>query len=107
MMEAVWDFLWAALPWIAMGLLLAAYFAGCADRKQGDASSDYAAEGMDYGMCLGLCLFTALGKNIGLGLSAGMLIGLLVGSRVRKKGHSDDEADARHAKENLAPERKE
>ena len=85
-MENVFDFLRAALPWIAMGLLLAVYFVRSAGKKkEEDRSADYAAEGMGLGMCLGLCLFTALGQNIGLGLSVGMLIGLAVGSSIKKK----------------------
>ena len=83
-MENVFDFLRAALPWIAMGLLLAVFFARSA-RKEKEQTANYAAEGMGLGMCLGLCLFTALGQNIGLGLSVGMLIGLAVGSSIKKK----------------------
>ena len=86
MMEAVIRFLRAALPWIAMGLLLAVVFAqGVRKKKKKSCSADYAAEGMGCGMCLGLCLFTALGQNIGTGLCVGMLFGLVIGSSIKKE----------------------
>lgn len=94
MMEEIFDFLRAALPWIAMGLLLAVFFAQRAQKKEKKSGSDdYAAEGMGFGMCLGLCLFTALGQNIGTGLCVGMLLGLAIGSSIKKEGRRDDKKE--------------
>lgn len=94
-MEAVKDFISAALPWVVMGLLLAVYFAVSAkNNKKGKADDNYAAEGMGLGMCLGLCVYTAIGQNVGIGLSIGMLFGLAIGSGIRKEKKeesSDDE----------------
>ena len=51
-MEAVYDFLRAALPWVAMGLLLAVFFARSAKKKKDeDKKGDYGT----VGMCLGMC----------------------------------------------------
>lgn len=53
-MEAIIDFLRAALPWIAIGLLLAVFAARSAGRKKKEKESDnYGTEGMCMGMCLG------------------------------------------------------
>ena len=50
-MEAVFDFIRAALPWIAVGLLLAVFFARSAKKKKKEEQSDdYGTEGM----CLGI-----------------------------------------------------
>ena len=46
-MEAVYDFLRAALPWVAMGLLLAVFFARSAKRKKDeDKKADYGTVGI-------------------------------------------------------------
>ena len=51
-MKAVFDFLRAALPWVAMGLLLAVFAARSAGRKKKEKESDnYGTEGMCLGMC--------------------------------------------------------
>ena len=48
-MEDVFDFLWAALPWIAVGLLLAVFFARSAKKKKAEEQTgDYGTEGMCY-----------------------------------------------------------
>ena len=100
-MEAVFDFLRAALPWLAVGLLLAVLFARSAGRKKKNRESrnnrdeNYGTEGMCLGMCLGTAIGTSLGNNTGLGISLGMLIGLAIGSSIRKEGRdggSDGEA---------------
>ena len=92
MMEDVFDFLRAALPWIAVGLLLAVFFARSArKRKVEEQTGDYGTEGMCLGMCLGTAIGTSLGNNTGLGISLGMLIGLAVGTCIKKQAR--DEAD--------------
>lgn len=86
-MEAVYDFLRAALPWIAVGLLLAVLFARSAGKKKkGEQQDDYGTEGMCLGMCFGTAIGTSLGNNTGIGISLGMLIGLAVGICIKKEG---------------------
>ena len=85
-MENIFDFMSAALPWFAMGLLLAIFFARAAHMKKKNAKKeDRGSEGMALGMCFGVALSTALHINVGLGLMAGMVLGLLVGSGIKKK----------------------
>ena len=89
-MEKTYEFLSAALPWIAMGLLLAIFFARAAQMKKKDEKKeDHGSEGMALGMCFGVALSTALHINISLGLMAGMVLGLLVGSGIEKKSDHD------------------
>ena len=52
MMEDVFDFLRAALPWVAMGLLLAVLFARSAGKEKKEETPDnYGTTGMCLGMC--------------------------------------------------------
>ena len=91
MMEAIIDFLRVALPWIAIGLLLAVFFAKNAGKgKKEDQPDNYATTGMSLGMCFGTAIGTALGNHTGIGISLGMLLGLAVGSCIKKEGHSED-----------------
>ena len=89
-MENIFDFMQAALPWIAMGLLLAIFFARSASRKRknDNKSNDYGTEGMCLGMCLGTAIGTALGNNTGIGISLGMLSVLAIGT-CRKKENDE------------------
>ena len=90
-MENLFVFLGAAMPWIAMGLLLAIFFARAAHMKKKDEKKeDHGSEGMALGMCFGVALSTALHINVGLGLMAGMVLGLLVGSEIKKKSDNDN-----------------
>ena len=85
-MKSFVEFMGAASPWIAMGLLLAVFFARSAgSRKDKDKREDYGTEGIALGMCLGTALATALCFNVGLGMMAGMLLGLAVGSAKEKE----------------------
>ena len=91
-MESTFDFLSAALPWIAMGLLLAIFFARAVQGKRKDEKSEnYGSEGMALGMCFGVAISTALHINTGLGLMAGMVLGLLVGSSIEKEKDQNKE----------------
>ena len=91
-MENVLDFLRAAMPWVAMGLLLAVFAARSAKKKTDEDQTDnYGTEGMCLGMCFGTAIGTALGNNTGIGISLGMLIGLVIGSSIKKEKKNDDE----------------
>ena len=93
-MEAVFDFLRAALPWIGIGLFLAVFFARSAKKKKDEEQKDdYGTEGMCLGMCIGSAIGVALGNHIGLGISLGMLIGLVVGSGIKKEEQGDDKKE--------------
>ena len=81
-MNKFYDFMSAALPWIALGLLLAIFFARTANGTKKE--EDHGSEGMALGMCFGVALSTALHINVGLGMMAGMVLGLLVGSGIEK-----------------------
>ena len=91
-MENFFAFAKAALPWVAVGLLLAVFCArGAGKKKSGkeEKSDNYGTEGMCLGMCFGTAIGTALGNNTGLGISLGMLIGLAIGSAIEKKAQDD------------------
>ena len=95
-MEAVYDFLRAALPWVAMGLLLAVFFARSAKKKKDeDKKGDYGTVGMCLGMCFGTAIGTALGNNTGLGISLGMLMGLAIGTSIKKESQDNDKKELR------------
>ena len=81
-MDKFYDFMSAALPWIALGLLLAIFFARTANGTKKE--EDHGSEGMALGMCFGVALSTALHINVGFGMMAGMVLGLLVGSGIEK-----------------------
>ena len=85
-MENVLDFLRAAMPWVAMGLLLAVFAARSAKKKTDEDQTDnYGTEGMCLGMCFGTAIGTSLGNNTGIGICLGMLLGLAIGSRIKKE----------------------
>ena len=93
-MENFFAFAKAALPWVAVGLLLAVFCArGAGKKKSGkeEKTENYGTEGMCLGMCFGTPIGTALGNNTGLGISLGMLIGLAVGSAIEKKARDDSD----------------
>ena len=95
-MESFFAFAKAALPWVAVGLLLAVFCArGAGKKKSGkeEKTENYGTEGMCLGMCFGTALGTALGNNTGLGISLGMLIGLAIGSAIEKKAQDDGDND--------------
>lgn len=68
------DFIFAALPFVIIGICLAII---CANYKQ--EKKTYCSEGMAIGMCLGVAIATSLKINLGLGISIGMLIGEAIG----------------------------
>lgn len=86
-MNQILDFVHAAIPWIAMGLLLIIFSTHSAINQKNPEKQDanYGIEGMCLGMCLGTTIGTALGNNTGIGISLGMLIGLSLGICIHKK----------------------
>ena len=91
-MKAVFDFIRAALPWVAMGLLLAVFAARSAGTKKKEKESDnYGTEGMCLGMCFGTAIGTAIENNTGIGITLGMLIGLAIGTCIKKEGQDNDQ----------------
>lgn len=89
-MDKFYDFMSAALPWIAMGLLLAIFFARTANGTKKE--EDHGSEGMALGMCFGVALSTALHINVGFGMMAGMVLGLLVGSGIESNQDKESKA---------------
>ncbi len=91
-MNAVWDFIRAASPWVAIGLLVVilAVRNGTKKKKDGKQKRDYGMEGMCLGMCFGTAIGTALGNNTGIGISLGMLIGLAIGMGLPKRSENGD-----------------
>ena len=91
-MENVLDFLRAAMPWVAMGLLLAVFAARSAKKKnEEDQTDNYGTEGMCLGMCFGTAIGTAIENNTGIGITLGMLIGLAIGTCIKKEGQDNDQ----------------
>lgn len=85
-MEDVLDFLRAAMPWVAMGLLLAVFASRSAKKKTDEEQTDnYGTEGMCLGMCFGTAIGTSLGNHTGIGICLGMLLGLAIGSGIKKE----------------------
>ena len=85
-MENVLDFLRAAMPWVAMGLLLAVFAARSAKKRTDEDQTDnYGTEGMCLGMCFGTAIGTSLGNHTGIGICLGMLLGLAIGSGIKKE----------------------
>jgi len=85
-MSSVHEFAGAALPWIAVGLLLALFFVRTASRKKAEEKKEgYGSEGMSIGMCFGVAMATALHVNVGIGMMVGMLLGFAIGSAKEKE----------------------
>lgn len=85
-MNGALDFLRAALPWIAFGLVLAVICAqGAHRKKEKEEPGNYATEGMCIGMCFGTAIGMSLGNQTGIGIALGVLIGLAVGTSIQKK----------------------
>lgn len=86
-------FLFAALPWVVMGLTIAIFLAFRTNRKTDGAEvsaekekskGDYSSEGISLGMCFGVAL-GILFDQLSLGISLGMLFGLAIGMAKKKK----------------------
>lgn len=93
MYRSILDFIRAALPWVAMGLLLVIFFCQkrSPEKKGKKQDGDHGTEGMCLGMCFGTALGEAVWNDAGIGISLGMLAGLVIGSMVHKGRDSSDE----------------
>lgn len=95
-------FLFAALPWVIIGIavaVIAAYYgkkkkakspedpekAAPADAKKSDDHENYMSIGMCLGMCAGMLFGTTGVVPLSYGISFGMLIGMVVGMCIPKK----------------------
>ena len=74
------DFIFAALPFVIIGICLAIICANFKNEKK-----TYCSEGMAIGMCFGVAISSALHINLGIGISLGMLIGEAIGICKEKK----------------------
>ena len=68
------DFIFAALPFVIIGICLAIICVNFKEKKK-----TYCSEGMAIGMCFGVAFSTIFHINLGLGISIGMLIGEAIG----------------------------
>lgn len=79
-MEKLLEFLHPALPWIAIGLTLAIFFA----TKKEKAKSTRSTEGMCFGLLMGTAISTSLKIDSGVCLILGVLIGYIIGLFIKK-----------------------
>jgi len=78
------NFIYAASPWVIIGMAVVALVASRAKRKDNDEKKDnYMTEGMCIGICLGVALSSS-GIDQSLGISLGMLIGEIIGMNIKK-----------------------
>ena len=74
------DFIFAALPFVIIGICVAIICANFKEEKK-----TYCLEGMAIGMCFGVVVSSVFPINYGLGISLGMLIGEAIGICKEKK----------------------
>lgn len=81
-MNAVWDLIRAAAPWVTAGLAaVIIVIRSVTEKRKGEKrDKNYGMEGMSLGMCFGMLIGTALGNDAGIGIFLGMLAGLAIGS---------------------------
>lgn len=86
-MNGIKEFIYAALPWVAMGLLVVilAVRSTTKQNPKDEFIDNYGTEGMCLGMCFGTAIGAIFCNDTGLGISLGMLVGLAMGSCVRKE----------------------
>ena len=89
-MSSIYEFASAAMPWTALGLLLAVFCIEASSRKKTQKKKDdYSSEEMSIGMCFGVTIATALHINAGTGMMLGLLLGLAIGSSKEKEDESN------------------
>ncbi|MDO4466455.1 MAG: hypothetical protein Q4C49_05540 [Bacillota bacterium] len=80
------DFLTAALPWIAIGVAVAIFFASQRNTvHNNNGDKNYVSMGIAIGMCFGVAFSCITDMNMGLGIAIGMVLGLSVGTSLEKK----------------------
>lgn len=77
------DFIFAALPFVIVGICMAVIFVN--NHAEDDGMKSYLTEGMCMGMCLGVAFSGVLHISMGLSASIGMLIGETIGMMIKKK----------------------
>lgn len=70
------EFLFAALPFVIMGLCVTVYVVVYNCKK--DNKKTYITEGMCFGMCLGVTISTIFDLNMGIAICLGALLGELI-----------------------------
>lgn len=91
-MENIMDFIRAASPWVAMGIMVIFLAVrGAAKKRKGKKQDEnYGLEGMCIRMGLGTAIGASIGNNAGLGISLGMLIGLTASLCILRKPDVQD-----------------
>ena len=85
-MSSIYMFAGAAMPWIALGLLLAVFCVRASGGKMTQKKKDdYSSEGMSIGMCFGVAMAAAFHINTGIGMMLGLLLGLAIGLSKEKE----------------------
>ena len=84
----MYDFIFAALPWVAIGVSVALVAANF--KKEDENKGDH----VSIGICLGMCIGTAIGSSLTeafgdsaltYGICFGMLAGVVAGLLINKK----------------------
>lgn len=79
------NFIYAAAPWIIIGMAVVTLFVIKAKGKNENVKREnYMTEGMCIGICLGVVLGSSGIIDLALGISLGMLIGEVIGMGIKK-----------------------
>ncbi len=71
------DFIFAAIPWVLMGLALCLFFANMAKRKKQEGKNDLYGVWIALGAAIGIAAGSAL-EDVDLCCGIGMLIGSVI-----------------------------
>lgn len=92
-MKTFLDFIFAALPFVAVGIfvaLLAVRHAVKKNKKRKEQPEDYGIEGMCIGMSFGSLIGAMCENHIGICMMLGMILGLVIGTCIpKKKGEAE------------------
>jgi len=83
------DFIFAALPWIVIGVSIAFITANFKREKKNEKEGSYISIGISLGMCFGVAIGSLLAKTFGnivltYSICFGMLIGVVAGLFISK-----------------------
>jgi len=86
----MYDFIFAALPWVAIGVSVALVAANFKKKKEDENKGDHVSIGMCLGMCFGIAIGSSLTEAFGdsaltYGICFGMLAGVVAGLLINKK----------------------